>query len=113
MKPGILTLCLTVLSLAPAGGARAQKDALTRSIEARSAASWEMALKIWEWAEPGYQEKRSAALLADTLEKAGFKVRRGVAGIPTAFTATAGTGRPVVGILGEYDALPGLSQEAV
>jgi aminobenzoyl-glutamate utilization protein B len=113
MKASIRILCLTVLFLAPAGRVQGQKDALDRSIKDRSAASWEMALKIWGWAEPGYQEKRSAALLADTLEKAGFKVRRGVANIPTAFTATVGTGKPVIGILGEYDALPGLSQEAV
>ena len=48
-----------------------------------------MAYKIWQWAEPGYQEKRSSALLADALEDAGFEVKRGVADIPTAFTATA------------------------
>jgi aminobenzoyl-glutamate utilization protein B len=90
-----------------------QKDALSRSIEKRSAESWEMALKIWEWAEPGYQESNSSALLADRLEKAGFTVKRGVADIPTAFTATIGQGKPVLGILGEYDALPELSQEAV
>jgi aminobenzoyl-glutamate utilization protein B len=91
----------------------AQKEALSRSVERRSGESWEMARKIWEWAEPGYQEKRSAALLADRLEAAGFKVTRGVAKIPTAFRATFGSGRPVIGILGEYDALPEISQEAV
>ena len=88
----------------------AQKEALTESIVKRSDASWKMAKQIWEWAEPGYQEKKSAALLADTLEKAGFKVERGVAKIPTAFTATFGEGKPVIGILGEYDALPELAQ---
>ncbi len=71
-----------------------------------------MARKIWEWAEVGYQEKRSSALLADALESGGFRVERGVAGIPTAFIATIGSGRPVIAILGEYDALPGLSQQA-
>ncbi len=71
-----------------------------------------MARKIWEWAEVGYQEQRSAALLADALESGGFRVERGVAGIPTAFIATVGSGRPVIGVLGEYDALPGLSQQA-
>ena len=71
-----------------------------------------MARKIWEWAEVGYQEKRSSALLADALEEGGFRVERGVAGIPTAFIATIGSGKPVIGILGEYDALPGLSQQA-
>ena len=56
---------------------------------------------------------RSAALLADSLEAAGFRVERGVAGIPTAFIATVGSGKPVIAILGEYDALPGLAQENV
>ena len=94
-------MCLAIL-LGPATTARAQKEALYESIRARDKASWDMALKIWAWAEPGYQEKRSAALLADALEKGGFKVERGVAKIPTAFTATIGSGKPVIGILGEY-----------
>jgi aminobenzoyl-glutamate utilization protein B len=89
---------------------RAQKPALADSIDKRGDASWAMARQIWEWAEPGYQEKKSSALLADTLEKAGFKVERGVARIPTAFTATFGEGKPIIGIVGEYDALPDLSQ---
>jgi aminobenzoyl-glutamate utilization protein B len=88
----------------------AQDQTLDESIRARADASWEQAMKIWEWAEVGYHETRSAALLADSLEAAGFRVERGPAGIPTAFIATAGTGKPVIAILGEYDALPGLSQ---
>jgi aminobenzoyl-glutamate utilization protein B len=99
--------------LAASGQVLGQKDALNQSITARADASWDMAQKIWTWAETGYQEKRSAALLADALEAGGFKVQRGVAKIPTAFTATIGSGKPVIGILGEYDALPGLSQDAV
>jgi len=91
----------------------AQKGALAPSINARADASWELAFKIWSWAETGYQERQSAALLADTLEKAGFQVQRGVAKMPTAFTATIGSGQPVIGLLGEYDALPGLAQDAV
>ncbi len=91
---------------------RADKAALPAAVDALSEPTWQAALKIWEWAEPGYQEEKSAALLAEMLEGAGFKVERGVAGIPTAFTATAGSGQPVIAILGEYDALPGLSQQA-
>ena len=91
----------------------AQKAALNESIQRREAATWEIALKIWEFAEPGYQETRSAKLLADTLERSGFVVKRGVADIPTAFTATYGEGKPIIGIMGEYDALPGLSQQAI
>ncbi len=98
-------------SLMPA--ARAQHDALAASIRDRGDASWAMAQKIWTWAETGYQEKQSAALLSGALEAAGFHVERGVAQMPTAFTATIGSGKPVIGILGEFDALPGLAQEAM
>lgn len=92
---------------------QAQKEALVESVMKRETDSWDMASKIWGWAEVGYKETKSSTLIADRLEKAGFKVQRGVAKIPTAFTATIGEGKPVIGILGEYDALPGLSQEAV
>jgi aminobenzoyl-glutamate utilization protein B len=67
--------------------------------------------QIWELAELGLLEFRSAELLANTLEKTGFEVERGVAEMPTAFVASYGKGKPVIAILGEYDALPGLSQE--
>lgn len=90
-----------------------QKEELYRSIHARDDAMWAAAKKIWHWAEPGYQEERSSGLLASVLEQAGFTMHRGVAGIPTAFTATYGSGSPVIGILGEFDALPGMSQDAV
>ncbi|MBD3207385.1 amidohydrolase [Candidatus Bathyarchaeota archaeon] len=73
----------------------------------------EISDKIWEYAELGYVEFKSAELLADELEKHDFKVEREVAGIPTAFVGTWGGGEPVIGIMGEYDALPGLSQKAV
>ncbi|MBK5277520.1 MAG: amidohydrolase [Bacteroidia bacterium] len=72
-----------------------------------------IAHKIWEHAEVGFQETQSSALLQETLSKEGFKIERGVAGMPTAFTASYGSGKPVIGILGEFDALPGVSQEAV
>ncbi|MCW3981559.1 MAG: amidohydrolase, partial [Candidatus Bathyarchaeota archaeon] len=69
--------------------------------------------RIWGFAELGLIEFKSSGLLADKLEKHGFRVERGVAGMPTAFVARWGKGKPVVGIMGEYDALPGLSQEKV
>jgi aminobenzoyl-glutamate utilization protein B len=72
-----------------------------------------VARQIWEWAEVGYQEDKSSALLASELSRAGFKVSKGVAGIPTAFTAEWGKDGPLIAILGEYDALPGISQDAV
>jgi aminobenzoyl-glutamate utilization protein B len=68
---------------------------------------------IWEYAELGFVEFKSAKLLADELESHGFEVERGVAGIPTAFVATWGAGKPVIGINGEYDALPGISNKAL
>ena len=74
---------------------------------------WEgVSRQIWELAETSLQETKSANAMADVLEKEGFKVTRNVGGMPTAFVATAGSGAPVVGILAEYDALPGLSQQA-
>ena len=72
----------------------------------------EIAQKIWGLAEMGYQEKQSSALLQNTLSEAGFSIQTGVADIPTAFIAEYGTEGPVIAILGEYDALPGLSQQA-
>ncbi len=66
---------------------------------------------IWEYAELGLQEFESSKLLADTLEAAGFTVERGLAGMPTCFVATYGSGKPVIGLLGEFDALPMLSQK--
>jgi aminobenzoyl-glutamate utilization protein B len=69
--------------------------------------------QVWDYAETLYKEKQSAALLSGMLEEYGFSVERGVAGIPTAFVAEYGSGAPVIGILGEYDALPGLSQDKV
>jgi aminobenzoyl-glutamate utilization protein B len=65
---------------------------------------------IWGFAEPSLEEHLSAAYLADLLERNGFEVERGVAGLPTAFVATWGKGGPLIGVMAEYDALPGLSQ---
>ncbi len=69
--------------------------------------------EIWRFAEVGLHEHRSSECLTQALEQEGFSVEKGVAGMPTAFVATWGTGRPVIGFLGEYDALPGLSQKTV
>ena len=66
---------------------------------------------IWSFAELGMQEFKSSRLLADTLEEAGFTVEMGAAGMPTCFVASYGSGKPVIGILGEYDALPMISQK--
>ena len=69
-----------------------------------------VATQIWEFAELGYLEEKSSALLQSKLQAQGFKIEKGVAGMPTAFMASYGSGEPVIAILGEYDALPGVSQ---
>src|SRR5579875_3900854 len=71
----------------------------------------ELSDRIWETPELGLHETKSSATLAGALEAAGFAVERGVAGMPTAFIATYGEGSPVIALLGEFDALPGLSQQ--
>ena len=110
MRFAVTTSLVVLLSALPV---RADKADLSKSVDAKADDAWHIANTIWGYAEPGYLEKRSSKLLADALEKAGFKVERGVAKIPTAFVATFGEGKPVIGILGEYDALPELSQAAV
>lgn len=72
-----------------------------------------IALQIWDWAEVGFKEYKSTALLQKELQQQGFRIDTGVAEIPTAFVATYGQGKPVIGILAEYDALPGLAQDSV
>ncbi|BDB52325.1 amidohydrolase [Flavobacterium ammonificans] len=92
----------------------AQKtDKITANLEAKKEVYSSIAQQIWGFAEMGYQEEKSTALLQETLRNEDFKITKGVAGIPTAFIAEYGEGLPVIAILGEYDALPGLSQEAV
>ena len=71
----------------------------------------ELAKNIWEHPELGQKEVHASKLIADQLERAGFSVSMGVGQLPTAFVATWGEGRPIIGILGEYDALPSLSQK--
>lgn len=88
-------------------------DGVLKNLDAQSESYGEIAQTIWKLAEMGYQEEKSAALLQKTLSDAGFTIKKEVAGMPTAFIAEYGSGSPVIGIMGEYDALPGLSQEAV
>ena len=93
---------------------RRMKDDALALIDEVQVAYHRVADAIWSFAELPMQEVRSSALLAGRLEAAGFEVERAVAGIPTAFVATAanGTGKPAIGILAEFDALPSLSQSA-
>ncbi|MEO6446343.1 MAG: amidohydrolase [Gemmatimonadaceae bacterium] len=107
----LLLAALTSRSEAQARGAAAATGIL-KTLDARAAHYGDVAHQIWGFAEVGYQEEKSSALLQAELEQAGFALERGVAGAPTAFTATFGSGKPVIAILGEFDALPGLSQDA-
>ncbi len=88
------------------------KKAVIASVEKHKAELIKISDAIWAAAEIAFEESESSKILADYAEKNGMKVERGVANIPTAFTATYGSGKPVISILGEFDALPGISQKA-
>lgn len=87
------------------------QNAVIDAVNARADHFGKLSRQIWENPEVGFQETKSAALLRDELKASGFRISDGVAGMPTAFIAEWGSGAPVIAILGEYDALPGLSQE--
>ena len=93
--------------------AQLTKDEVLLEMNNKSEDYGVIAQNIWEFAEMGYLEEKSSSLLQKTLRDEGFTIKKGVAGIPTAFVAEYGSGAPVIAILGEYDALPGLSQKAV
>lgn len=116
MRPILRTVfatCLLPAALFAQAKKRDTSDGVLAALEAKSAHFGDVAKQIWGFAEVGYQEFKSSALLRSELAAAGFKVDSGVAGIPTAFTASYGSGKPVIAIIGEFDALPGLSQDAV
>ncbi len=92
--------------------AQKSTDQVLKDLDQKSEAYGAIAQNIWEFAEMGYLEEKSSALLQKTLSDEGFKIEKGIAGIPTAFIAEYGSGAPIIAILGEYDALPGLSQQA-
>ena len=93
--------------------AQKSKNALIENLETKKDVYGSIAQEIWDYAEMGYQEEKSVALLQKTFSEEGFAIKKGVAGMPTAFIAEYGSGYPVIGILGEFDALPGLSQERI
>ncbi|MFN0177282.1 MAG: amidohydrolase [Gemmatimonadales bacterium] len=107
----IAGIALTLVLAADADG-QARSNPALQSIDRRADHFASLAKQIWSFAEVGYQEAQSSRLLQAELAAAGFTVEAGVAGMPTAFLATYGSGQPVIGILGEFDALPGLSQDA-
>ncbi|KPM30450.1 Amidohydrolase [Croceitalea dokdonensis DOKDO 023] len=93
--------------------AQKTKKAVLSALDAQTEPYGDIAMNIWDWAEMGYLEEKSSALLQNTLTNEGFEVTPGIAGIPTAFMAEFSSGGPVIAILGEFDALPGLSQQAI
>ena len=98
--------------LANSQSANKLKKELLNSIEQKSSELTALSDKIWEAAEVAFREEKSSEYLIKYAEENGLKVEKGLAGMPTAFTATYGEGKPVIGIIGEFDALPGLSQTA-
>jgi aminobenzoyl-glutamate utilization protein B len=102
--------CLWPLSL-PAASPTAVKRSVVASIDKHAGELTSVSDKVWGYAETALREHKSSKVLADFAEAQGFTVTRNVSGMPTAFVAKFGTGRPIVGILGEYDALPGVSQK--
>ncbi len=110
MKKPLLFLFFLGLSNFAFSQFNAAESKVISELEDKADDYFKIAKKIWDYAEVGYQEEKSSQLLQQTLEKEGFTIEAGVAEIPTAFIATFGQGSPVIGILGEYDALPGITQ---
>ena len=108
----IITFCLVISTSFAQHKMNKTKEAIIASVEKHEANLIKISDEIWALAETAFEENKSSKLLADYAEKQGFNVERGVAGMPTAFVATYGSGSPVISVLGEFDALPGISQKA-
>ncbi|PZX53492.1 aminobenzoyl-glutamate utilization protein B [Algoriphagus ratkowskyi] len=93
--------------------AHAQEEKVLQNLDDKAGFYGAIAKEIWSNPELGYLENKSSDLLQKTLSDAGFTIKAGVAGISTAFVAEYGSGKPVIGIMAEYDALPGVSQKAI
>lgn len=120
LRAGVVVLAAAVCVAAVPAARCAQpqevaaRDVLRASIDAYAPRMARVAHELWEHPELGYLETRASKLLQDELAAAGFEVRAGIAGMPTAFVAGAGNGKgPVIALLAEMDALPGMSQAAV
>lgn len=114
---GILTLGLGIPAIAQqierGPRLKAARETAIDSVESNRKTILDVNRAIWNFAEVGLQETKSSKLLISKLKNAGFEVKSGVANMPTAFVASYGHGRPIIGILAEYDALPGMSQKIV
>jgi aminobenzoyl-glutamate utilization protein B len=110
----VLALGFPAVARAPRPAAPADaKQAVFAWVDEHQRTLTDLTDRVWQFAELPMEEYKSSRLLADALEKDGFTLTRGVAGMPTSFVATYGSGEPVLGFLAEYDALPGLSQKTV
>ncbi|MVM29037.1 amidohydrolase [Spirosoma sp. HMF4905] len=116
-QPLMVALLLPVLAFAQPKSKKLpaldpDKQAILTDLDRQFSKYAAISRQIWDFAEVGFHENKSSALLQDELKKAGFDVKTEVAGMPTAFVATFGSGKPVIGILAEFDALPGLATDA-
>ena len=114
---GLVLISGMTAAYGPAGGegkerSEAIKEEAQALIDAMGSELKRLAFDIWRAAELALEEEESSRFLAEALEKQGFRIERGLGGLSMAFAAVYGEGRPVIGILGEFDALPGLSQQA-
>nr|WP_298994183.1 amidohydrolase [uncultured Polaribacter sp.] len=108
----VLLLFISTTLIAQSKKLSKNKKALVASVEKHKQALIKISDEIWAAAETAFEENKSSEILASYAEQQGFTVERGVADIPTAFVATYGSGKPVISVLGEFDALPGISQKA-
>jgi aminobenzoyl-glutamate utilization protein B len=109
--PAALLVSFCATTCAQAQTSAADRAEVLKLVDAHAASYKQVSKQIWEFAELGYHETKSSTLLQDQLKAAGFRVQAGVADEPTGFIASYGSGSPVIAILGEFDALPGLSQQ--
>ena len=107
-----LVSCIGLFNVVQGQKMSKDKKDIIASVEKHKEQLIKISDSIWALAETAFEETESSRILADYAEKNGLNVTRGVANIPTAFTATYGSGKPVISILGEFDALPGISQKA-
>ena len=112
-KVFLFPLFVLSLSAAMAQSLEADKQKAIQNLDAQMDHYGAIAHEIWGWAELGFQEQQSTALLQKTLADAGFRIEQGVAGMPTSFIASYGSGKPVIGFLAEFDALADMAQQAV
>lgn len=111
MRPSISILFFGFIFGILSSNAQNTSTEILKSLEEKTTHYNELAATIWKLAEPGYLEEKTTSILQNELKQAGFSISQGTAGMPTGFIASFGSGHPIIGILAEMDALPGLSQQ--